>query len=288
MKDLFSLTLPSDHPIAPDDLCRTAGLWQLSLAFLVLIGLTGCAHQLPAPSNSRPYDWNKDRFSFANETVWTYDQTLSAPEKSGAQEKQSEAYTRRCFVMARAALQFRKFARFDPAAPRVSDAELARRVSQVASKPVWEPELAKEKKIVFPGSQDLYTFSRRHSSLLQQELGAGWPTYFRAGNMALPFPISRDHQQRTADEMREMIRNKQPVVLWLTRFPSLAINHSVLAYAVRSKGALLQFDVYDPNYTDSPKKLTYNPADKTFSFEKTFYFKGGPVTVRTVYWSHLQ
>jgi hypothetical protein len=274
MKDLFSCSVP---------ICYRPGLVLLSLA---LILLASCAHQLPAPSSSKPFNWKSDRFAFANETVWTYE--TPPPEEKKSEPEEQEAYSRRCFVMSRAALQFRKFARFEPGAAKVSEAELSKRIRQVAAKPVWESELPANERIVFPGIAGLFDFSKQHSALLQKDIGAGWPTYFRPGNMAMPFPVSRDHQQRTADELQQMIRDGQPAVLWLTRFPSLAINHSVLAYAVRSKGALLEFDVYDPNYTDSPKQLTYDPAEKTFSYQKTFYFKGGPVIARTVYWSPLQ
>ncbi|KAH0533735.1 hypothetical protein FGG08_007582, partial [Glutinoglossum americanum] len=247
---------------------------------------TSCAHQLPPTSLTAPFKWNTDRFFFANETVWTYE-TPPTGEKS-AVPKDEEAYTRRCFVMARAALQFRKFARFDASIADLDDQELARRVKQVASRPVWEAELAEDDRIVFPSSHNLLEFSQKHTAIVQKEIGAGWPTYFRPGNMAMPFPVSSDHQARTADELQKMIKSGQPAILWLTRFPSLAINHTVLVYAQSNTGTGIEFQVYDPNYTDTPKLLTYDTAKKTFSYQKTFYFKGGPVIARTVYWSPLQ
>ncbi|MDZ4789341.1 MAG: hypothetical protein SH807_10410 [Blastochloris sp.] len=252
----------------------------------LFIFLSGCAHQLPTGSSSAPFTWSTDRFSFANETVWIYD----APpvlNKADSDQK-AQTYSRRCFVMARAALQFRKFARFDPTLAPISGLELSKRIRQVSSKPVWEEELSYDKKIVFPASKNLFNFSQQHQSLLQKNIGAGWPIYFRLGNMAMPFPVSRAHQARTADELRQMIQNKQPAVLWLTRFPSLAINHTVLVYALRQNEAVWEFEVYDPNYTDGPKRLNYDPQTNVFSYQKTFYFKGGPITARTVYWSHLQ
>lgn len=251
------------------------------LLCLVFIGLSGCAHQLPAPSKANVFDWNTDRFSFANETIFSYSQErVDAPRP----------YTRRCFVMVRAATQFKKFARFDPQAAPVSELELAKRVRKIATIPVWQPELAAHERVVIPASKNLFAFSLKHSALIQKEIGAGWPIYFRPGNLSLPTPISRDHQQRTAEELQQLISLGHPAVVWLTRFPSLKINHSVLVYSVRTvpKGNTLEFKVYDPNYLDSPKLLTYDPSKKTFSYEKTFYFKGGPVTARTIYWSHFQ
>jgi hypothetical protein len=294
MKDISSpavlLTLGSPLPLTalfrPVNSQRFKSFLSITFVVIAFIFLTSCAHQLPLPSTNRPFNWNNDRFSFANETVWTYEPSQTG-EKESKKNKEA-AYTRRCFVMTRAALQFRKFAQFDPAAAPVSETELAKRIQQVASKPVWEPELSARERILFPGSKNLLDFSLKHTAVLQKEIGAGWPIYFRPGNMAMPFYVSRDHQKRTADELQEMIQIGQPAILWLTRFPSLAINHSVLAYAVRRKGSQLEFEVYDPNYTDAPKLLSYDPAEKTFSYQKTFYFKGGPIMVRTVYWSHLQ
>jgi hypothetical protein len=269
MKDLFSRLFQAT---VKDPGCL------LPLFFLLL---AGCAHQLPAPSSSPPFNWNTDRFSFANETLWTQNPLR-------ASTKEQSAYTRRCFVMSRAVLQFRKFARFRPDLASLPELELAKRVRQIASRSVWEPELSAEQRILFPGSKNLLDFSRKHQALLQKEIGAGWPTYFRPGNFALPLPVSQAHQQRTADELQQMIQNGQPTILWLTRFPSLAINHTVLVYAVRSRGSVLEFQVYDPNYTNTPKRLTYDKIQKKFSYQETFYFKGGPVTARTVYWSPLQ
>jgi len=49
-----------------------------------------------------------------------------------------------------------------------------------------------------------------------------------------------------------------------------------------------RYTVYDPNYTDGPKKLDYDTTTRTFSYQPTFYFKGGPVEARAVYRGVLQ
>ena len=70
---------------------------------------------------------NVFRFKQANWTVFAYEQG-KIRAYSNPREK-SDRYTRRCFVMSRTVLQFRKFARFDPRAAPLTDQELAARVA---------------------------------------------------------------------------------------------------------------------------------------------------------------
>jgi hypothetical protein len=46
--------------------------------------------------------------------------------------------------------------------------------------------------------------------------------------------------------------------------------------------------VYDPNYTNGPKRLDYDPSTRAFSYQPTFYFKGGTVEARAIYRGVLQ
>src|SRR5437868_13587725 len=95
-----------------------------------------------------PFRFDRDSFSFANMTVFEYQNGI--PHLRRGEAAKQERYTRRCFVMSRAVLQFRKFARFDPHAAPVDDAELAARIHQVTRRAVWKPELPQDQRIVFP------------------------------------------------------------------------------------------------------------------------------------------
>ena len=75
------------------------------------------------------------------------------------------------------------------------------------------------------------------------------------------------------------------MVLWLYNFPHVDINHAVVAYAQTVADDKVAYLVYDPNYTDRPRTLQYDAATQGFSYEKTFYFKGGDVHVRPMYLS---
>jgi hypothetical protein len=68
------------------------------------------------------------------------------------------------------------------------------------------------------------------------------------------------------------------------------INHSVAVFeeTTPSRPGQIAFHVYDPNYTDAPRTLVFDPATSSFSYDKTFYFPGGLVHVRQMYTSLLR
>jgi hypothetical protein len=101
-------------------------------------------------------------------------------------------------------------------------------------------------------------------------------------------------------ELRDQLRTGEPAILWLANFPSLNINHSVVAYnitpsrgseKIQSKDGAAEdytLSIYDPNCDATanggrPATLKWNAATSTFTFNKTFYFPGGPVGVRHVF-----
>ncbi len=75
----------------------------------IVLGLLIAFSAAPLPADDaapRPFRYSTDTFSFANETVWNY--------AGGTVQKETKArrreYTRHCFVVSRAAVQFWKFA----------------------------------------------------------------------------------------------------------------------------------------------------------------------------------
>ena len=246
---------------------------------IILIALLAIASPLAAqPASSAPFSFPDDTFSFANETVWNYVGGTVHAESPGAKKRE---YTRHCFVVTRAAVQFWKFARFDPSAKPLPDDQLAARIRQVTGRSVWLP--APGERIVFPGYASLREISAAHPGIFQANIGLGWPVYFRAGNMPIVAPADRSTEARLNREICRDLKKGQPSIVWLYRFPSLQINHVVVIFAVRRDHDLFRYTVYDPNYSAAPKHLEFNAATQTFSYQPTFYFKGGDVTARAIY-----
>ncbi len=239
-------------------------------------------HHTPAQPLERPFRFETDRFAFANETVWNYVDGEVRPNSERAPAK-ARPYTRHCFVMVRAALQFLKFARFAPNEKPLAEDELTRRIRRVCARQVWRPALPQEQRIIFPGYGNLREISAAVAGRFQDHIGAAWPVYFRPGNFPITFSVSAEARARLHAEMQQDLRAGYPTLLWLYNFPSLNINHTVLVYSAEMEEGLVRYQVYDPNYADTPKELQYHPATQTFTFEPTFYFKGGSVTPRAVY-----
>jgi len=259
------------------------------VAFLILslVGPTLWAYEPPTASASRPFHYDTDTFSFANETVWNY---VGGTVQSGSPSAQARKrdYTRHCFVVTRAAVQFWKFARFDPEAKPLAPKQLAERIRAVTERSVWLPELPRDQRIVFPGYDNLRDTSAANPGLFQANIGLGWPVYFRAGNMPIVVPVDHTTEARLNDEILHDLQLNYPTIVWLYNFPSLDINHVVVIFAVKKDRDHVRYQVYDPNYSNGPKQLDYDTTTRTFSYQPTFYFQGGMVTARAVYRGVLQ
>lgn len=245
------------------------------------------AYEPPAKPATHPFTYPADTFAFANETVWNYVNGAVKSDSSRPSGSKRD-YTRRCFVVSRAAVQFWKFARFDPKAPPLSRDQLASRIREVTGRSVWLPALAPKERIVFPGYASLRTLSAADPGVFQENIGLGWPVYFRAGNMPIVAPVYRETEARLNEEIYRDLGLNYPTIVWLYNFPSLNINHVVVIFSGEKDRGHYRYLVYDPNYTDGPKKLEYNTATRTFTYQPTFYFKGGPIEARAVYRGVLQ
>ena len=260
-----------------------AGALLISLVFRFPVS----AYEPPAAPAPRPFQYDTDTFSFANETVWNYVNGSVQSESSRARTQKRD-YTRRCFVVTRAAVQFWKFARFDPKVAPLAPDQLAQRIREVTARAVWLPPLSGEKRIILPGYANLREISAADPAIFQANLGLGWPVYFRAGNMPIIAPVYRETEARLNDEIFHDLQMNYPTIVWLYNFPSLAINHVLVVIAGKHGAGKFHYQVYDPNYTNGPKNLDYDEASRTFSYQRTFYFKGGPVTARAIYRGVLQ
>lgn len=267
--------------------------FRCTLATICLLLFAGRA------SAERPFDFKRDTFDFANETVFEYHEGRGSLRHDGAVKK--KRFVQHCFVMSRAVEQFRKFARFDASQPPLADAELAARIHKITSMPAWSPPAAENDRIVIPGYADLRSLSRDRGEIVRNNIGLGWPTYFRVGNWRIFLPHGPAQQARTHEALeRALAQPEGYFVAYLTTTPeNFAINHAVLVYAKQPAVAVfagrgsaqrdtIRYAVYDPNHAEAPRTLEWSPRDRSFSYQKDWDFAGGHVTVWQVYGALLQ
>jgi hypothetical protein len=250
---------------------------------LLAVMLSGCASAERRPRiSSRPFEFKRDTLAYPNELVWFYGYDAEGKWQSHRREPTPD-YAQHCFVVARTVRQFFENARFEPGLP-VADAatyrQLVRRV--VATSPSWR--VAEADRVVFPGYADLRTFSQAHEKLLKEECGGAWRSYVQRGNWRMIFPFSRSQQAEMAQQLLTHLTPDHPVVLHLSRFPQLSINHAVVVYEAKPSEKQIEFAVYDPNQPEQPTVLTFNRATRTFLFPQCSYFPGGRVDVYEIYW----
>jgi len=241
-------------------------------------------------ADARPadgFDFHRDTLSFANWTVFTYENGKIVSHKN----QFGHHYSRRCFVMTRTVEQFYKFARFEPSAPKLNDSELHKRIRAITRKSPWHDPLPREKRIVIPGYRSLRELSAANTQLMQQNIGLGWVVYLRPGNGRMFYEHSKKYQQHSHDELERTLACGEFFVAYLSDFPILHINHSVLVYKhsrPRSADGSDHYLVYDPNHPDGPRHLEWHPAKQEFSFEKDREFAGGFTRVFQIYGKALQ
>jgi len=246
-------------------------------------------------NGKRAFDFNRDTFSFDNETALEYHDGHASPRKLKPGE-QPKRFTQHCFVMSRTVMQFRKFVRFEPSLPALEDDELTKRVCKITRIPPWTPALPEEDRIVIPGYDDLRSLSQARPEILQENIGLGWPTYFRPGNWRILLPHGPTQQAKTHQEMAGALNGRDGFfVAYLTNFPrSLNINHGVLVYAPKTnsrkgnQNGNYRYAVYDPNHHDAPRTLEWSERERCFLYQRDTDFVGGRVIVWQVYGKPLQ
>src|SRR5438034_8724625 len=117
---------------------------RVTVVLVVALLAAGCAS---VPSLDRavriappppPIHFGTDTFAFPNES------------RTKNRDK-PDLYANYCFVMARAVIQFHRFARFEPAEPRLSADGYLERVRAVTAFSPWHEPLAPESRVVIPG-----------------------------------------------------------------------------------------------------------------------------------------
>ena len=130
---------------------------------------------------------------------------------------------------------------------------------------------------MFPGYRDLRELSQNKTELMQRNIGLGWVVYLRPGNVRMFYLHDKKYQEKTHDHLEQALGRGQFFIAYLSDFPILHINHSVLIYGRTSKPGdkVDKFICYDPNHPEAPRGLTWLPDKREFNFEKDPEFGGG-------------
>src|SRR5947207_6757398 len=188
---------------------------RLGLAKISFLGLS----LMSATAATPPLHFDQDTVGFANMTVFEYQKGI-AHLRRGESAKQKR-YTRRCFVLCRTTMQFKKFARFDPHAPPLDDGDLAKRIRQVTCRAAWRDPLRDEQRVVFPGYANLRQLSKARGFVVQLNVGFGWSTYWRLGNARTVVEPGTGDQASTHENLSAVWPLVGLVVGVLTVFPLL-------------------------------------------------------------------
>ncbi len=230
---------------------------------------------------SRPFDFQSDTFAFKNQLYYDYKQ-ISDTQVEIFKRRHGKApdFSRHCFQMCRAVVQFYKFAEFRPDLPKVSEPEYGAIVQRISAIPAWSS--GPKTKIIVPGFKDLHSFSLGETLVIQKNLGLWWPSYWRIGNWRIVFPVPRFTQERMANWLRNEIGRRRIQTVYITRMKP--INHCLVAYYFTEQpDGDIVFDVYDVNQPGKLVHLTYRKSDRSFYFDKTWYFRGGLVSAMRLY-----
>ena len=238
--------------------------------------------EMPIETAPRRFEFERDRFGFANELVWEY--RFDGPNGKTTFEfrKPRPNYTHRCFVLVRAARQFLYHARFEPGQSQVDEATYRRLVCEVLGRNV-RIRSPRDRQLVITGYEGLREFSTARERLLKSECGGAWRSYALRSHWRMVFPISRAHQARTAARLFEEIRQGDAPIIHLVRFPRLNMNHGMVLFGAEECENGFRFQAYDPNDPEKPSVLTYELAKRTFSLPRNLYWSGGILNIIEIY-----
>jgi hypothetical protein len=230
----------------------------------------------------RRFQLERDAFAFPNELVWEYDFDPAIATAVFRRRVPPPDYVHRCFPLVRAARQFLYHARFDPAAPRVTEAAYRRLIRAVLDRDPRRPPSV-DHRVVIPGFTGLRELSRERTALMKEECGGAWRSYVMRSHWRIVVPVTRRHQERTAARLLEEVEVGRAPIVHLLRFPSLAINHGMVVFDGVRSGDGAEFLAYDPNDPARPARLTYERARRTFSLPANRYWRGGDLNVFEIF-----
>jgi hypothetical protein len=230
----------------------------------------------------RRFVFERDSFAFANELVWEYHLDPSSGKMKFQPRQPKPEYSHRCFVMVRAARQFLYHARFEPQAAAADDTTYRSLVRKIMACNPRRPA-SPEDQIIIPGFGNLRDFSTARSQVIKEEAGGAWQSYFLRSHWRMVFPISRQHQQRTAARLERMLQQGFSAVIHLVKFPALTINHGMMLFDVSPTATGWAFSAYDPNNPHQPTVISFDKAASQFSMSVNNYFAGGNLDIIQIF-----
>ena len=265
--------------IVPIQLTSVRFIFKRAALFaLFMLGVNCFTTRAAAPTH---FDCRTDVFAFSNDTAFAYG-TDEAGHLTMRKRETPVEFSHRCFVLARAVMQFHQFARFAPELPRVSPEEYRRLAKKICRIPVWWAPLSPERAVVIPGYRNLRAFSKANEHMLKEELGNWFPSYIRVGNWRMAMIFPRFGQKWAADNLVRALTDGKLQSVYLAR--SLHMNHCVVLYDYHpEQNGDLVFDLYDPNYPGEKGRLTYHAGERSFDFPKRWFWTGGRVNLMRVY-----
>jgi hypothetical protein len=232
----------------------------------------------------KTFDFQTDTFAFANQTYFDYKPIADSQTQISRRHGPPPDFSRHCFQMCRAVLQFFQFAEFRPDLPKVSESDYQTIIRRVSGISAWSS--GPRDKVVVPGYQDLHSFSLGQTVLLQKNLGLWWPAYWRLGNWRIVLPVPRSGQEHIAQWLQNQLDHNRIRAVYITRFRP--INHCLIVYHYTAgQNGDIVFDVYDANQPGKLVHLSYRASDRSFYLDKTWYYRDGLVNVLHLYVSLL-
>jgi len=176
-----------------------------------------------------------------------------------------DLYASWCFVLARAVVQFQRFAHFEPAAPRLAAREYVPLVQRITARAPWRAPLPMVERVVVPGFGSLHELTREAEVAVKAGLPRRLWTVLHWTNWRMIFPRLRAQQERVASEMVAELQAGRPVQLLVTDFPRIRFNHSVLAFDFEERDPdSVDFSVYDPNDPSVPGVIRFARRERRY------------------------
>jgi hypothetical protein len=247
---------------------------------------TACASVVPAPSSlGLEHGLGPEHgsvvagFSFATDT-------FEFPNEIRARNPgRPDLYANYCFVLARGLRQFFAFARFDPAAARLSPDAYVGRVRAVGARAPWEPPLPADDRVVIPGYANLREFSRAQEAAVKTGLGGRTWTLVHWTNWRVAFPVTHGQQAEVAREVVDELDAGRLVQMLVTNWPKPELNHAVVAYAYRWAPQGVEFLVWDPNDPAEPGTVTFDAQVSRFRASHLYDTEPGLIRAFRMYYS---
>ena len=238
--------------------------------------------EMTAEIAPRRFEFERDRFGFANELLWEYRYGGPGEKTTVQPRKPKPDYVLRCFVLVRAARQFLYHARFEPNEPQANEATYRQVIRAILAR---NPRFrcGPDEQIAVPGYSGLRDFSKAWEQMFKVECGGAWRSYVLRSHWRMVFPISRAHQARTVGRLVASIREHGAPIIHLVRFPRLNMNHGMILFAAGEEENGIRFQAYDPNDPSKPSVISYDYATRTFSLPPNLYWSGGTLDIIEIF-----